>query len=125
MPDYTIPGFKKMSKQRIFNKAVAHIASTRVKSFEDGRCVYGGNGCNAAPLLLPEYISYADTLGSWDNLVETGNVPANNAIFITELQAAHDTCSVGHAFMIGWKERMHNLALRWNLSTSTLDKVAV
>ena len=47
----TIPGFKKMSKQRIFNLAVAHIAKTRKPSVDPSNrsCVYAGSGCNAAP----------------------------------------------------------------------------
>jgi len=119
----TIPGFAKMSKQRIFNKAVAHIATTRVKSFEGGRCVYAGNGCNAAPLLLPEFRKQADTAGSWDNLIETGMVPANNGQFIYELQRAHDNTNETTNFMFHWKRNMKELAERWNLSTSTLDNV--
>lgn len=122
----TIPGFSKMSKQRIFNKAVAHIASTRVQSFtNEGGCRYAGTGCNAAPLLQEVYRHQADTYGPWNELVDMALVPGNNAVFIKELQTAHDTC--GHnepnVFMGEWKAKMADLAARWNLSTSTLDKV--
>jgi len=118
-----IPGFKKLSKQRIFNKAVAHIAVTRQLSVRDGGCVYGGSGCNAAPLLTPDGRALADSVGSWQYLVETGFVPSNNAVFIEELQEAHDSVRIAQDFMPTWKENMAALAKRWNLSTSTLDKV--
>lgn len=122
----TIPGFSKMSKQRIFNKAVAHIAITRVQSYSsDSGCRYSGTGCNAAPLLQEIYRHQADTYGPWNELVDMCLVPKNNAIFIGELQTAHDSCdhNMGEAFVAQWKENMTALAKRWNLSTSTLDKV--
>lgn len=118
-----IPGFKKLSKQRIFNMAVAHIAVTRKRSTRDGGCVYGESGCNASPLLTPDGRERADGIGSWEYLVETGMVPGNNAVFIEELQEAHDSVNEMKEFMPAWKENMGSLAARWNLSTSTLDKV--
>jgi hypothetical protein len=118
-----IPGFKKLSKQRILNMAVAHIAVTRQLSIRDGGCVYGESGCNAAPLLTPDGRALADSIGSWDYLVETGVVPGNNAAFIKELQEAHDSVRIAQDFMPTWKDNMRKLAERWNLSTSTLDKV--
>jgi hypothetical protein len=118
-----IPGFKKLSKQRIFNMAVAHIGKTRQQSKVDGSCVYGGSGCAASPLLTEQGREGGDHVGDWDCLIETGFVPTNNAVFIKELQNAHDYVSCGTAFMPNWIERMRQLAERWNLSTSTLDKV--
>lgn len=122
----TIPGFKKMSKQRIFNMAVSLISTTRKQSYRQAHgCLYSGSGCNAAPLIEKDKRAKADRVGGWRDLVATGMVPGNNAQFIEELQAAHDSC--GHnepnAFMGYWKENMAALAKRWNLSTSTLDKV--
>lgn len=126
-----IPGFRKMSKQRIFNKAVAHIAKTRKKSVRgtNQNCVYSGSGCNAAPLLANDNVRMSmDNMGgsNWESLVQYGSVPANNAEFINELQRAHDSSAVHpDYFMKHWKASMYSLATRWNLSTSTLNKVAV
>lgn len=121
---YTIPGFQKMSKQRIFNMAVAHIAKTRQASMDSGgSCAYAGSGCNAAPLLRESCRADADNIGAWDELVERRIVPTTNAEFIRELQYAHDDASSTNNFMEGWSRRMRNLATEYNLSTSTLDKV--
>jgi len=129
MTDFaTIPGFKKMSKQRIFNLAVAHIAKTRQPSVnDDGNCAYAGSGCNAAPLLLPSAHVAMDKIGGWDELVAKGKVPENNADFIERLQAAHDQAWTRHRdnFMEMWKDNMYNLANRYNLSVSTLHKVVL
>lgn len=122
----TIPGFQKMSKQRIFNLAVAHIAKTRKPSKNSsGNCSYVGSGCNAAPLLQKNKRSPMDKIGSWGEMVDKGAVPATNADFIQQLQDAHDTPanSFGGNFMADWKYEMTILAKRFNLSTSTLDKV--
>jgi hypothetical protein len=123
----TIPGFKKMSKQRIFNLAVAQIAKTRVPSLnKEGNCAYAGSGCNAAPLIQPSKRTAMDKLGSWDELVDKGYAPANNADFIEQLQAAHDRASNhGSAFMEIWKDKMYTLANKYNLSVSTLHKVVL
>ena len=81
-----IPGFRKMSKQRIFNKAVAHISVTRKKSLRpDGiGCIYSGSGCNAAPLLASDAVRAECDRGSnsWAELVYQGRVPATNEQFI-------------------------------------------
>lgn len=124
----TIPGFAKMSKQRMFNKAISHISVTRTKSINEyGTCVYSGSGCNARPLIAHSFLT-ADTLGKWSGLVEAGLASKNNVDFIDELQSAHDCAyagSDGEQFMESWKYEMRKLAQRWNLSTSTLDKVEV
>ena len=123
-----IPGFRKMSKQRILNLAVAHMAVERQASVLNNSCVYSGTGCNAAPLIRREMRDAADRIGNWSFLVETGFVPANNADFIQALQQAHDSVARSNAegdynFMARWKANMRALALEYGLSTSTLDKV--
>lgn len=118
-----IPGFKKLSKQRIFNMAVAHIGRTRQQSKVEGSCVYGASGCAASPLLTEQGREGGDRVGDWDCLVETGFVPSNNAFFIKQLQNAHDYVRVGSEFMPSWINEMKILASEYGLSTSTLDKV--
>jgi hypothetical protein len=124
--DNVIPGFRKMSKLRIFNMAVRQIAGTRVKStfgINQG-CRYGGSGCNARPLLRAESVEQADKIGGWDSLVEAGFVPRTNAEFIRELQGAHDgACNFN--FMDNWAFWMRKLAEKYGLSTAALDRVAL
>lgn len=122
----TIPGFSKMSKLRMFNKAVAHMSSTREKSVNMyGSCVYSGSGCNAAPLIAHSF-KKADALGKWSSIVEAGLASKNNVVFIDELQTAHDSAyegANGDEFMASWMHGMRVVAARWNLSTAMLDKV--
>lgn len=120
-----IKGFRKMSKQRIYDRAVKHIDTTRVKSFKINQCVYSGTGCNAAPLLVEEFREKADHYGAWSELVTIGVVPATNEAFISDLQTAHDRSQNDSSFMRYWLRNMRELAEKYKLNTTALDKVAI
>ena len=119
-----IKGFRKMSKQRIFDRAVKHIGETRVKSFKT-RCLYSGTGCNAAPLLVEGFREEADHYGAWSELVTIGMVPATNEAFICDLQTAHDRSQNDSSFMRYWLRNMYKLAEQYKLNATALDKVAI
>ena len=114
-----IPGFRKMSKQRILDMARAHINRTRVASINrTGDCVYGGSGCNAAPLLVKGKRSALDRLGSWNILVTENKVPTNNKEFIVALQNAHDNAAHygTNGFIPDYNKNMRLLAKKFNLN---------
>lgn len=112
----TIPGFSKLSRQKIFDMAVAHIASTRVKSYNENAelCSYAGSGCNAAPFIREDGREFADKQGAWLALVEMKLVPDHNAGFLGDLQDAHDGCR-GANFMEEWKRNMLSVAQKYKL----------
>ncbi len=129
----TIEGFENLSEQDIFDLAVAHIGETRTKSVDiNDQCVYGGDGCNAAPLIRPEYRGKADTWSpgwgelegsGWNILVSTGLVPDKCAEFILVLQGCHDNAPEGQDFVPHWKKSMEELAAKFNLNASKLAAI--
>lgn len=124
---FTIPEFNTLSQQQIFDMAVAHIGATRRKSVNhsgDG-CLYGGTGCNAAPLLRPECRKEADEANDldtdWHSLAQGGCVPKHESGFISALQKAHDDCENDpEKFMGQWRVKMRELASFYSLDTTQL-----
>lgn len=117
--DNVIPGFRKMSKQRIMDKARAHINITRKASMNQSRnCVYAGSGCNAAPLVNPSKRAVFDKIGPWSELVEKGKVPGNNAEFISLIQDAHDSAASASpsGFIDNYNENMKFVAKKYKLN---------
>ena len=48
----TIPGFTKLSAQRLFDMSAEHVLKNGKPSLNaNGTCTYGGIGCAAAPFL--------------------------------------------------------------------------
>lgn len=117
--DRVIPGFRKMSKQRILDMARAHINRTRKPSKNiDGVCQYSGSGCNAAPLLVNQYRNNLDVYGDWSELLARQLVPANNSDFIMKLQDAHDDAAVQTVgtFLYAYNDNMEMLAKTYGLN---------
>ena len=121
----TIDGFEQLTQQQIFDMAVEHIGNTKQKSICGKGCVYSGSGCNAAPLLKPEYHRTADATGSWQDLVESKLVPKTNFLFIDELQSAHDDSYNDESFMRTWYYKMFNLAEIYKLDTTKINALPI
>lgn len=117
--DNVVSGFRKMSKQRIMDKARAHINITRKASMNAHKsCVYAGSGCNAAPLVKPTKRADFDKIGPWSELVSKGKVPGNNAEFIGLIQDAHDSAASESAsdFISAYNDNMKFVAKKFNLN---------
>lgn len=133
----TIPGFDELTKQQMFDMSAKHIGSTGVQSRDsDGNCVYGGNGCAAAPFLTEEgkaigdertikaQNSMAESGGGWWALTKEQLVSKHNSDFICRLQDAHDTTPAfadNDEFHKNYDSIMRNLAREHNLNTEALD----
>jgi hypothetical protein len=126
MTEYiTIEGFESMSKQQLFDMALAHVRSTRTKSVRSGTrtCVYGGVGCAASQFIRPEEREGADEIHNhggcaWRWLVNNCYVPEHEWDFVEMLQECHDRCGSdsGEAFVDEFESDMAVLARTYNLS---------
>lgn len=122
-----IEGFTELTQQQIFDMAAKHIGSTGKQSTNfSGSCVYGGSGCNAAPLLTATGKEVGDMgFSDWLKLADHGDVPNHEAEFIAALQEAHDNCYKpdGWAFKWDYDSNMRVLAHEFKLNTAELDKL--
>ena len=127
---YTIDGFDSLTEQQIFDMAVEHIGKTRKKSYvpdsSGNGCKYTGSGCNAVPLLKPEYRHAADNHGSWVTLINNNLVTDTNSLFISRMQFAHDSAiSTPSEFMADWYKNMTALAETYKLDTTKLNALVI
>lgn len=120
----TIKGFESLSRQQLFDMALSHIRKTGKKSVtgDSDRCIYSGSGCAASVFIKPELRSMADDqeMVSWPALAESGLVPSDNEIFVSELQLCHDGArSEPHLFMKDFEDKMRTLADIYDLHYSS------
>lgn len=123
MPFITVRNFSQMSEQTIFDKAVKHIGTTGKQSKRGESCTYTGSGCNAAPFLMLDKLPKKLNGQSWGTLLKAKLVPETHALFMDDLQFAHDNVErrSGKAFKKGYDEEMRVLAFRCYLNTKELD----
>lgn len=122
----TIPGFTDLTRQQMFDAAIAHVGTTREKSKRGTGCVYGGIGCAASVFLTEDARRLADSLpdSSWDTLALTKRVPAHEYDFVTALQLCHDAASENNGrFMFNWTANMRTLGLEKGLKLDKLIEV--
>ena len=114
---YVIEGFESLSKQQMFDMALAHIRSTRIKSVNSlGSGTYSGSGC-AASVFLTER-GKQELSDCWMTHVSMGDVPDHEASFVQALQTAHDMCASGYpddAFMECYENAMRATAIEYRL----------
>jgi hypothetical protein len=121
----TIPSFKSMSAQEVFDMSAGHLLKQGKQCQDDTEtCLYRGeNGmaCAAGVFLTDEGAKAADNpkemLGhscptaGWEHLVFLEAVPCKHVELIRALQGIHD-----YILPSGWKTRLSELADRENLS---------
>ena len=112
-----IEGFEYLSKQMMFDMALAHIRSTRTRSVDKatGQCVYSGSGCAASVFLTEE--AKQQLQSTWHCLVIDGRVPDHEVEFVQVLQRAHDNDMRwdGKTFMDRYESAMYNISKIYDL----------
>ena len=88
-----ISNFDQLTKQDMFDMALAHVRKNGKQSVRDGVCCYTGIGCAASVFIDPESLAKMspDNDGrSWKELVMNNGLSMHEQAFVSSLQGCHD-----------------------------------
>ena len=123
-----ISNFDQLTKQDIFDMALAHVRKTGKQSMHEGRCCYTGIGCAASVFIDPESLAKMSKKNNgrrWRHLVTINDLSSHEQDFISCLQTCHDRYIPAHElsdaendvlFMRQYEEHMRALADKHDLT---------
>ena len=88
-----ISNFDQLTKQDMFDMALAHVRKNGKQSMRDGVCCYTGIGCAASVFIDPESLaklSQRNNGRSWNALVKNNGLSMHEQAFVSSLQGCHD-----------------------------------
>lgn len=92
-----ISNFDQLTKQDMFDMALAHVRKNGKQSVRDGVCCYTGIGCAASVFIDPESLaklSQKNNGRSWKKLVMVNELSEHEHVFVSSLQGCHDRCYI-------------------------------
>ena len=123
-----ISNFDQLTKQDMFDMALAHVRKNGKQSKHNGGCCYTGIGCAASVFIDPESLAKMppDNDGrSWERLVMVNELSEHEHVFVSRLQTCHDDYGASYklsdadndaAFMQQYETRMRKLAEEHDLT---------
>ena len=126
-----ISNFDQLTKQDMFDMALAHVRKNgkqSMQSMRDGVCCYTGIGCAASVFIDPESLaklSPKDNGSCWEVLVTNNGLSEHEQAFVSHVQSCHDDYATNYklsdadddaAFMHHYEERMKALAEEHDLT---------
>lgn len=88
-----ISNFDQLTKQDMFDMALAHVRKNGTQSMRYGVCCYTGIGCAASVFIDPESLAKmsSNNNGSrWKKLVINNGLSDHEQAFVSRLQTCHD-----------------------------------
>lgn len=92
-----ISNFDQLTKQDMFDMALAHVRKNGKQSMRDGVCCYTGIGCAASVFIDPESLATLSTDDNgrrWRVLVMNNGLSMHEQAFVSSLQDCHDRCYI-------------------------------
>ena len=92
-----ISNFDQLTKQDMFDMALAHVRKNGTQSMHDGVCCYTGIGCAASVFIDPESLATLSQKNNglcWKNLVMNNGLSMHEQAFVSSLQGCHDRCYI-------------------------------
>lgn len=123
-----ISNFDQLTKQDMFDMALAHVRKNGKQSMHDGKCCYTGIGCAASVFIDPESLAKLSQKNNgqrWKNLVMNNGLSMHERAFVSSLQGCHDRYIPAHElsdaendvlFMRQYEEHMRALADKHDLT---------
>ena len=123
-----ISNFDQLTKQDIFDMALAHVRKNGKQSMRGGVCCYTGIGCAASVFIDPESLAKLSRKNNglrWKRLVANNDLSSHEQDFIGCLQTCHDRYLPAHElsdadnddlFMRQYELHMRALADKHNLT---------
>lgn len=117
-----ISNFDQLTKQQIFDMALAHVRKNGKQSMHNGVCCYTGIGCAASVFIDPKSLATLSTDDNglrWKILVTNNELSTHEQSFVSRLQACHDSYAASYQlsdadndamFMQHYENRMRALA---------------
>lgn len=123
-----ISNFDQLTKQDIFDMALAHVRKNGKQSMHNGVCCYTGIGCAASVFIDPESLaklSRDDNSRRWNILVKNNGLSTHENSLVSQLQWCHDMYVPAHdlsdaendeLFMRQYEQHMRALADKLDLT---------
>ncbi len=123
-----ISNFDQLTKQDMFDMALAHVRKNGKQSMRDGVCCYTGIGCAASVFIDPESLATLSQKNNglrWKNLVMNNVLSMHEYAFVNSLQGCHDRYIPSHdlsdaendeLFMRQYEQHMRALADKHDLT---------
>ncbi len=123
-----ISNFDQLTKQDMFDMALAHVRKNGMQSMHNGVCCYTGIGCAASVFIDPESLAKMSPNNdghSWKLLVMNNGLSEHEQVFVSRLQTCHDGYETSYklsdadndaAFMHHYEEHMRALAEEHDLT---------
>lgn len=89
-----ISNFDQLTKQDMFDMALAHVRKTGKQSMRYGACCYTGIGCAASVFIDPESLANMSKKNNgrrWRDLVTSNEMSTHEQSFVSRLQTCHDS----------------------------------
>ena len=88
-----ISNFDQLTKQDMFDMALAHVRKNGKQSMHNGVCCYAGIGCAASVFIDPESLAKLSQKNNglcWNALVKNNGLSMHEQAFVSRLQTCHD-----------------------------------
>lgn len=94
-----ISNFDQLTKQDMFDMALAHVRKNGKQSMRDGVCCYTGIGCAASVFIDPKSLATLSTDDNglrWRILVTNNGLSMHEQAFVSRLQSCHDSYAASY-----------------------------